>query len=336
MSSHFFIESKHNGLVLDIKDGTKGANIITWPKNGGPNQLWEWREDMLISKAGYALDIKDGCRDAGTNAIAWNQHGGDNQRWKMEGDQIISKLTGLALDIKNQRHEAGVDVILWERHGSSNQAWKVVHTSPVLHELRNEQRLRSGQELVSRNGRFKFCVQHDGNLVVYNEGRALWSSETWQKGCAPYELAMQRDNHLCLYDCLGSCTWANGVQGKVSGKTSARMQDDGNLVVSMNVTELYGAQELTEDKEPLTNTKGRATGLSNRGNFVSKSTPVRLPKTPVVITKRKSSCLIHGILHLLHLWPTRIQNESNPTFLPNQGYSIVLSLHCKGHQKMPL
>ena len=131
MSLYFFIESKHNGLVLDIKGGTKGAHIITWPKNGGPNQLWAWSEDMLISKAGYALDIQDGCRDAGTNAIAWNQHGGAMQRWKMEGDQIISKLTGLVLDIKDQRHDAGVDVILWETHGSSNQAWKIVHTSPV-------------------------------------------------------------------------------------------------------------------------------------------------------------------------------------------------------------
>ena len=42
---------------------------------------------------------------------------------------------------------------------------------------------------------------------------------------------MQHDNHLCLYDCRGTCTWADGVQGKVGEKTSARMQDDGNFVV---------------------------------------------------------------------------------------------------------
>ena len=129
--SYFFIESKHNGLVLDIEGGTKGANIITWQKNNGPNQLWEWREDMLISKTGYVLDIKGGCRNAGTSIIAWNQTGEANQRWKLEGDQIISKLHGFALDIKDQRHEAGVGVVLWEKNGRSNQAWKIVHTSPL-------------------------------------------------------------------------------------------------------------------------------------------------------------------------------------------------------------
>ena len=129
--SYFFIESKHNGLVLDIKGGAKGANIITWKQTGRPTQFWAWKDDMLISKTGYVLDVEGGCRDAGTSIIAWNQTGEANQRWKMEGDQIISKLHGLALDIKDQRHEAGVDVVLWGKHGRSNQAWKFVHTSLV-------------------------------------------------------------------------------------------------------------------------------------------------------------------------------------------------------------
>ena len=97
--------------------------------------------------------------------------------------------------------------------------------------LYNEHRLRSGQELISENGRFKFCVQIDGNLVVYNGDKPIWASDTYQKGEAPYTLVMQHDNHLCLYDCNGTCTWSNGVQGKVSPKTSLIMQDDGNLVV---------------------------------------------------------------------------------------------------------
>merc|ERR1712096_39428 len=113
-------------------------------------------------------------------------------------------------------------------------------------ELFNGERLRGGEQLISRNGCYKLCVQTDGNLVVYkldfyaagassllNTGNDIpvWSSQTWQKGPGPHELVMQSDNHLCMYDANGQCTWANGVHRKGVGKVFARMQDDGNLVV---------------------------------------------------------------------------------------------------------
>ena len=129
--SYFFIESKHNGLVLDIKGGAKGANIITWKQTGRPTQFWAWKDDMLISKTGYVLDVNGGYNDTGTNALAWDQNGGASQRWKMDGDQIISKLNGLVLAIKGQRREAGGSVILWKKRGSSNQAWKMEQASSV-------------------------------------------------------------------------------------------------------------------------------------------------------------------------------------------------------------
>lgn len=129
MMSYFVIESKHNGLVLDIAGGgAKGAHIKTWKRHDGPNQLWQWKEDMLVSKTGYALDVQSASSDAGTSAIAWDNHGRPNQRWKVEGDQIISKLNGLALDIRGGSREAGASVILWPKHGGKNQAWKIVGT----------------------------------------------------------------------------------------------------------------------------------------------------------------------------------------------------------------
>ena len=126
--SWFFIESKLNGLVLDIKGGSvKGAQLITWPKHGGSNQLWAWSGDLLVSKTGYVVDVYGSRTAKGTSAIAWDKHGCNNQRWEMVGDQIISKLNDFVLDIKGGCCEAVVDVILWPRHDGSNQQWKITY-----------------------------------------------------------------------------------------------------------------------------------------------------------------------------------------------------------------
>ena len=100
-----------------------------------------------------------------------------------------------------------------------------------MFDLRNGQSLMSGQALVSNDGRFKLCMQEDGNLVIYLLSDPIWASQTDNKGSAPFKLVMQEDNHLCIYDTYGNCTWANGMHGKGRGKVSARMQDDGNFVV---------------------------------------------------------------------------------------------------------
>ena len=125
----FVIESLHSpGLVLDIDGGRRGGRLIIYPKHGGDNQLWQWRGMALVSKSGYALDIKDGNRAPGTNAIPWDHHGGINQQWTVQGDKIISSLNGLCLDIKNGSKAAGSEIILWQpQHGViNNQCWKLV------------------------------------------------------------------------------------------------------------------------------------------------------------------------------------------------------------------
>lgn len=44
--------------------------------------------------------------------------------------------------------------------------------------LRVGETLASGQTLVSADGRFAFVMQADGNLVLYKDGRGLWSTST--------------------------------------------------------------------------------------------------------------------------------------------------------------
>jgi len=110
-----------------------------------------------------------------------------------------------------------------------------VHTSRSR--LENGQTLEHGAELMSDNQGYKFCVQRDGNLVVYARNgsgwKALWASNTDRKGYAPYRLVMQSDSHLVQYDssARGKATWATGVFNKGAKGAYAVMQNDGNFVV---------------------------------------------------------------------------------------------------------
>ena len=114
--------------MLDIEGGKHGGRVITFPRHGGDNQLWTWKGNALVSKTGYALDVKGGSKDAGTNAIAWDHHGKGNQQWRVEGDKIISHSNGMALDIKDGSKESNSDIILWpSKHGAStNQSWQFI------------------------------------------------------------------------------------------------------------------------------------------------------------------------------------------------------------------
>ena len=48
----FIIKSVSSGLVLDVKNQEKrnGAEVILWPYNGGKNQVWEYKNNMIYSK----------------------------------------------------------------------------------------------------------------------------------------------------------------------------------------------------------------------------------------------------------------------------------------------
>jgi hypothetical protein len=47
----FIIKSVASGMVLDVKNQEKknGAEVILWPYNGGKNQLWEYKNNMMYS-----------------------------------------------------------------------------------------------------------------------------------------------------------------------------------------------------------------------------------------------------------------------------------------------
>ena len=99
----------------------------------------------------------------------------------------------------------------------------------------------SGQSLVSHNKRYVCIMQSDGNLVVYDNNKAVWSAKVslWV-GKPPYVLAMQGDGNLVIYDSHNTAIWNTytntgsallGRGRKTYAPYKLIMQNDGNLVI---------------------------------------------------------------------------------------------------------
>ena len=112
-----------NGLVLDLSQGEQGGKLVVFTKHGGDNQLWRIEDGKLISKSGFAADIKEGSKDIGASVIGWEMHDRENQKWKIKGNCIHSKQTDMVMDLKEGKMEEGTEVIMFPRHGGPNQMW---------------------------------------------------------------------------------------------------------------------------------------------------------------------------------------------------------------------
>jgi hypothetical protein len=112
--------------------------------------------------------------------------------------------------------------------------------------------LEQDQKLISPNRKFEARMQSDGNFVIYEDGNAIWSTQTQYKERAPYRLAVQPDGNLVIYGSretdvslggFGVCragsaciaTWSSGTGGG-SAPYTLKMQDDGNLVLYDSTT----------------------------------------------------------------------------------------------------
>ncbi len=86
--------------------------------------------------------------------------------------------------------------------------------------------LSEGDYLESEGGQYKLIMQGDGNLVLYHEGTALWSSET---GGNPGSYAvMQGEGNLVVYH-GATVTWNSSTWGFPGAYLS--LQSEGNLVI---------------------------------------------------------------------------------------------------------
>jgi pimeloyl-ACP methyl ester carboxylesterase len=88
--------------------------------------------------------------------------------------------------------------------------------------------LRPGEWILSNDGRFEFVYQGDGNLVLYQQGTAIWHTGT--NGRAPGMVIMQHDGNFVMYDENNVPIWSSIGSYGHSGAWLV-VQDDGNVVI---------------------------------------------------------------------------------------------------------
>jgi hypothetical protein len=103
------------------------------------------------------------------------------------------------------------------------QSGPVVTSAPAA-AMHGGDSLGPGDDIVSPNGHYKLVMQADGNLVLYHDGDAIWS--TGSKG-AGASLAMQTDGNLVIYN--NGATWSSNTADFPGAELD--LQDDGNLVI---------------------------------------------------------------------------------------------------------
>ncbi|MFZ2835776.1 MAG: NBR1-Ig-like domain-containing protein [Candidatus Saccharimonadales bacterium] len=78
--------------------------------------------------------------------------------------------------------------------------------------LLTNQKLNTGQSIISTNDRYTLASQTDGNMVIYkNTGNPIWASNTAGRGAA--KLVMQDDGNLVAYTANGAI-WASGTANR--------------------------------------------------------------------------------------------------------------------------
>jgi hypothetical protein len=108
----------------------------------------------------------------------------------------------------------------------ATNTWLPMGPTATGSQMHPGQTLAPGQQIASASGRYRFAYQGDGNLVLYDGGRATWASNTAGK---PIGVAiMQGDGNLVVYS-PGKAQWASNTAGH--NGSGLVLQDDGNTVI---------------------------------------------------------------------------------------------------------
>lgn len=100
------------------------------------------------------------------------------------------------------------------------------HAAAGGSQLVSGERLNPGQSLFAADGRYQFIMQTDGNLVLYQDGAARWSSNT---RTANSFAIMQTDGNLVVVNPSNQAVWHSGTYGNTGAVLA--LQEDGNLVI---------------------------------------------------------------------------------------------------------
>ena len=95
--------------------------------------------------------------------------------------------------------------------------------------LRQGESLNPGQCLTSSNGQIRLCLQGDGNLVMEQNGGAIWASNT--VGWAG-RATLEGNGSLVVYDGGGGRMWETGdISSDLGGPAALLVLDEGDVAI---------------------------------------------------------------------------------------------------------
>ncbi len=179
----------------------------------------------LTAQAATSTSVTLNWRDQANNEtgfrIEWREVGMNWQTTTVGANVTRYTIGGLKPETRYE-----IRVCAFNNSGSSTYASTTFVPSRSNNLVAGE-RLLPGQEIRSADGRYRFNLQFDGNLVLYGpRGRALWSTRT--AGRPVTSAVMQSDGNFVLYN-NSRAVWHT----RTHGNSGARLVvlDSGNVVI---------------------------------------------------------------------------------------------------------
>ncbi len=146
-----------------------------------------------------------------------------------------------AYTLEDPKSRVGRYRVVAPRKQARNRSYKrlisPVRTVVIADALQPGETLTNGGFIQSADGVSKLVMQTDGNLVVYRNGVAVWSTST---SGAERVLRMQTDGNLVIYS-GATAIWSSNTSGYAGA--FVRIQDDGNLVVYRGTEALWSRSD---------------------------------------------------------------------------------------------
>ncbi len=186
------------------------------------------------------------------------------------------------------------------------------------------QGLLPGNRITSTDGRFKFTMQADGNLVLYGpDNQPLWATNT-SGHLNIFDVIFQTDGNLVLYDGMNEPLWASGTNGKPAA--SVIVQNDGNVVIYDTGNHPLWASNTVVPAQPAKPTHGDrllpGEGLLAGGSISSADGRFKLTM------QGDGNLVLYGPSHQ-PLWASNTSNHNNiwDAILQTDGNLVVYDAH---------
>ena len=233
----FYFSLLHDGNLVLYKSGDFNPNYIIWQSGTAGKGYAPYRVTM---KSDGNLVLSDS-----RNSIIWSSN---------TATQTLNQL---------RVTDSGQLLIV---NPSGSPVWSQGNANPTSRmpdALWHIGTLQQNQYLQSQNENFYMYLHDNGNLVMYaskdfNISKAIWESNTINKGVGPYICKLQSDGNVVIYDSRSTAIWATDTDRKGPVPCRFVMQDDGNAVLyDANYRPLWASQTygyslscLTSDHAP--------------------------------------------------------------------------------------